>query len=212
MDEVAARQWLIDALDVSRETLDRLDAFAALLRAESARQNLVSAATLDHIFARHIVDSAQLALLAPRNASPWLDLGSGAGLPGLVLATLNAGHVILVESRRLRSDWLAKAAETLALDKVTIVAAKLEAMPTCRVAVITARAFAPLPKLFALAHRFSTEESLWLLPKGRSAADELASVRGAWQCDAHMAPSVTDPASAIIVARDVRPVRPDARR
>lgn len=207
MDEVAARQWLIDELDVSRETLERLNAYVALLRAEAGRQNLVSATTLEHIFARHIVDSAQLALHAPRESSSWLDLGSGAGLPGLVLAILNDQPMTLVESRRLRSDWLAKTAETLALENVTVAAVKLEAVPTCRAAVITARAFAPLARLLALAHRFADSDTIWLLPKGRSAAEELASVRTTWHGAFDMKTSVTDPDSAIIVARNVRPAR-----
>jgi 16S rRNA (guanine527-N7)-methyltransferase len=82
---------------------------------------------------------------------------------------------------------------------------KLERVETRAVGVITARAFAPLPKLFELAHRFSTEETLWILPKGRSAAEELASVATTWHGSFHMEPSVTDPDSAILIARNVRP-------
>ena len=203
MDEDRAKAWLAE-LGVSRETHERLDQFVALLREENARQNLVSAASLDHVYARHIVDSVQLWRLAPQ-AKSWLDLGSGSGLPGLILASLSDAPVTLVESRRLRADWLQRASDALRLGNVQIHAARLELVRSFPVAVITARAFAPLPKLFALAHRFSTEETLWILPKGRSAAEELASVAATWHGRFHMEPSVTDPDSAIIVAQHVKP-------
>ena len=203
MDEDRAKAWLAE-LGVSRETQERLDQFVALLREENARQNLVSAASLDHVYARHIVDSVQLWRLAPQ-AKSWLDLGSGAGLPGLILAILSDAPVTLVESRRLRADWLQRASDALRLGNVQIHAARLELVRSFPAAVITARAFAPLPKLFALAHRFSTEETLWILPKGRSAAEELASVAATWHGRFHMEPSVTDPDSAIIVAQHVKP-------
>lgn len=212
MDEAAAKAWLVETLDVSRETLARLEAFVALLTEENTRQNLVSAASLDQVWTRHIVDSAQLVRIANGWPGAWLDLGSGGGLPGIVLGILQPfTELVLVESRRLRWEWLKRAVEALALTNVDIEPLPVERVGHYRAGVITARAFAPLPKLLSMAHRFSTEETLWLLPKGRSAADELASVRGAWQCDAHMEPSVTDPASAIIVARHVRPVRKDRR-
>ena len=203
MDEARAKAWLAD-LGVSRETRERLDQFVALLREENARQNLVSAASLDQVYARHIVDSIQLWQLAPE-ARSWLDLGSGAGLPGLILAILSDAPVTLVESRRLRAEWLQGAAKTLRLGNVRVEATRLELVKSFPVAVIAARAFAPLPKLFALAHRFSTEETLWILPKGRSAVEELASVAATWHGMFHMEPSITDSDSAIIVARHVKP-------
>ena len=203
MDEDGAKVWLTD-LGVSRETHDRLDQFVAMLREENARQNLVSAASLDQVYVRHIVDSVQLWRLAP-DAKSLLDLGSGAGLPGLILAILSDAPVTLVESRRLRAAWLQRAAETLRLGNVKVEASRLELVKSFPAAVITARAFAPLPMLFALAHRFSTEETLWILPKGRSAAEELASVAATWHGQFHMEPSVTDPDSAIILARHVKP-------
>ena len=212
MDELAAQAWLRDDLRVSRETFARLEMLVAMLRVENVRQNLVSAASLDTIWSRHIVDSAQLLRLAGGAAGPWLDLGSGGGLPGLVLAVLNPSmSVVLVESRRLRWEWLRRAATALDLAHVTVESMPVEKVTTRSVGIITARAFAPLGKLFALAHRFSTEETLWLLPKGRSGPQELASTLDAWQCDAHMEPSVTDPHAAIIVARHVRPLARNKR-
>lgn len=205
MDEDEGKAWLT-TLNVSRETLARLDQFVALLRAANSHQNLVSANSLDHVYARHIVDSAQLWRLAP-SARSWLDLGSGAGLPGLVLAILSDAPVILVESRRLRIEWLHHAVALLHLTNVRIEASRLELVERFTAGVITARAFAPLPRLLSLAHRFSAAETQWILPKGRSAAEELASVATTWHGRFDMVPSVTDPKSAIIIAQDVKPVR-----
>jgi 16S rRNA (guanine527-N7)-methyltransferase len=230
--EEEARAWLRDRLHVSRETIERLDAYRQLVIEEAALQNLVSAATIPHFWARHIVDSAQLALLfhlgtspygVPTSAPPeprgrrmgmspnettttaWLDLGSGAGLPGIVIAILCDAPIHLVEERRKRHEFLTSASESLRLDNVTVHGCRLEAVPTQPVAVITARAFAPLAKLFAIAARFSQNETVWLLPKGKSAAEELESVRASWQGAFHVEQSITDPDAAIIVARGVTP-------
>lgn len=205
MDEGEARAWLSAHPFVSRETLEKFDRLAELLIDENGRQNLLSASTIPHILARHIVDSVQLVPLANCDDGAWLDLGSGAGLPGLVVAAMVNGPVTLVESRRLRCEWLARAADALGLGNVTVAHMRVETLTAITANVITARAFAPLPKLFALGHRFSTEETIWVLPKGRSAAEELESVADTWHGVFHMEPSVTDPDSAIIVARNVRP-------
>lgn len=203
MDEIDARQWL-DAAIVSRETRARLDAFAELLMAANLHQNLVSTASIEKIYARHIVDSAQLWRLVP-DAKCWLDLGSGAGLPGLIIAILTQAPVVLVESRRLRTEWLRYATQTLGLTNVQIEASRIENVQSFTAAAITARAFAPLPKLFALAHRFSLPKTRWILPKGRTAPEELASVALAWHGEFEVLKSVTDSDSAIIIAHDVRP-------
>ena len=105
MDEAEARAWVERECNVSRETMARLDAFADLLRAENERQNLVSRGTLDQLWLRHIADSAQLLRFAPAGAS-WVDLGTGAGFPGLIVAALHDGPVTLVEESRLRVEFL----------------------------------------------------------------------------------------------------------
>ena len=109
MDEADARAWVEREFDVPRETMARLDAFAALLREENERQNLVSQASLDQLWLRHIADSAQLLRFAPAPRASWVDLGTGAGFPGLIVAALHAGPVTLVEERRLRVDFLRRA-------------------------------------------------------------------------------------------------------
>ncbi|MEO7178225.1 MAG: 16S rRNA (guanine(527)-N(7))-methyltransferase RsmG, partial [Allosphingosinicella sp.] len=149
-----------DGLNVPRETIARLDAFAGLLSAENERQNLVSKASLQHVWSRHIADSAQLIRFAPECARSWLDLGTGAGFPGLVVPLFHSADVVLVESRRLRTDFLRTAASTLGVEqRVEIVCQRLETVATRSFDVISARAFAPLPKLLALAERFSTPET-----------------------------------------------------
>ena len=201
MDEASART----ALDVPRETLDRLDAFVALLRDENERQNLVSRASLDHVWRRHIMDSAQLLRFAPAGAATWLDLGTGAWFPGLVVACLFPGRVTRVEARRLRADFLARAADVLGVaDRTRIVCTRLERFDAPPFDVISARAFAPLHKLLSLAERFSTADSCWILPKGRNAQTELEAAESLWQGEFRLEPSVTDPDAGIVVAQRVR--------
>jgi 16S rRNA (guanine527-N7)-methyltransferase len=203
MDEGAARAWVEREWNVSRETMARLDAFAALLRAESRHQNLVSQGTLGHLWVRHIADSAQLLRFAPNPECSWLDLGAGAGFPGLVIAALRQGPVTLVEARRLRVDFLRRAAAVLEVD-VEIAAARAERLAPRPFSVISARAFAPLGRLLDLGTGFSTDKTIWLLPKGRTAAAELAGLDGSWQGDFRLEPSVTDAAAMIVVASGVR--------
>ena len=207
MDEDQARAWVERVCNVSRETMAKLDAFADLLRAENERQNLVSRGTLDQLWLRHIADSAQLLRFAPAGAS-WLDLGTGAGFPGLIVAALHDGPVTLVEERRLRADFLQRAAEAMTL-RVEILHARAERVPARPFDVISARAFAPLEKLLSLGTAFSTQKSLWLLPKGRNAETELAALDPSWQGDFRLEPSVTDAEAQIIVAERVsrKPVR-----
>jgi 16S rRNA (guanine527-N7)-methyltransferase len=201
MDEDAARAWL----DVPRETLERLYAFAALLTEENSRQNLVSRGSVDQLWSRHIVDSAQLVRSAPAGAATWLDLGTGAGFPGLVAALLHPARVTMVESRRLRADFLLRATEVLGItDKAEVLCSRVETLDPRPYDVISARAFAPLDKLLALGERFSTAETVWILPKGRSAKTELEAARASWQGAIRLEPSITDPDASIIVASNIR--------
>lgn len=193
------------ALDVSRETMERLDSFVTLLRDENERQNLVSRSSLEQIWVRHIFDSAQLVRFARRQAGAWIDLGSGAGFPGLIVAALRPQPITLIESRKLRVDFLRRAAALLGVeDRTTIGCARAEALPSEPFAVISARAFAPLDKLLAIAERFAAPETLWVLPKGRNAKSELEAAESLWQGDFRLEPSLTDAEAQIIVARQVR--------
>jgi 16S rRNA (guanine527-N7)-methyltransferase len=205
MTEDEARSWLA-ARNVPRETFEAIERFIAFLRVQSTEQNLVAASTLDAVWGRHIVDSAQLLHLAPDWTS-WLDVGSGAGFPGLIVALLGDGRrVTLVESRTKRIAFLQGAAWTAGIaDRVEIVGSAVEKMKPRRFDVISARAFAPLDKLLTLATPFADKSTQWVLPKGRRAAEELAAAHGSWQGTFELVPSVTDSEAAIIVASGVTP-------
>ena len=190
------------ARPVSRETFEKLERYVALLREENDRQNLVSAATLDQVWDRHILDSAQLVRYESHPAASWVDIGSGAGLPGIIVACLVEGPVTLIEPRRLRAEFLHKLSEALDL-RATIQFAKAERVAG-RFDMITARAVAPLTNLLKISAHLSTRKTVWALPKGRSASVELAEARRAWQGDFRVEPSVTDAESYIVVGTGVR--------
>ncbi|WP_051280429.1 16S rRNA (guanine(527)-N(7))-methyltransferase RsmG [Novosphingobium acidiphilum] len=200
--EAAARAWLTDRLGADAQAMARLGQLAAMLAEENQHQNLVARASLDQIWQRHIVDSAQL-LHVSRGTSGtgnWLDLGTGAGFPGLVIAALQPSRTVtLVDSRRLRTEWLVRAAAAMELDSVKVVLARVEDLPSRPHAVISARAFAPLPRLLALSARFSTPQTLWLLPKGAKARHELAELDERWRHTFHVEQSLTDSAAGVLV-------------
>ena len=204
--EEEAEAWVQTTFDVSRETMARLHDFASLLTQENERQNLVSRGSLASLWVRHFADSAQLLRFAPGPNASWLDLGSGAGFPGLIVAALHRGRVTLVESRKLRVDFLNRAAEVLDVTGWTeIVLGRVERLPPRKYDVISARAFAPIGELLTFAHPFSTEKTRWILPKGRSAQTELEAAESSWQGSFRLEPSLTDADSGIIIADGVRP-------
>ncbi|WP_114954605.1 16S rRNA (guanine(527)-N(7))-methyltransferase RsmG [Sphingosinicella terrae] len=203
MSEDEARAWIEAHFDVPRETMAALDRFASFLRESNERQNLVSSASLLQLWRRHIVDSAQLLSLAPSHDAGWLDLGAGAGFPGLIVAALHGGPVTLIEERRLRVEFLREAARLMSLD-VEVIGGKVERVAARPFGVISARAFAPLPRLLDLGLRFSTGKTVWLLPKGRNAQAELEALGTSWQGDFRLEASVTDQEARIIVATGVR--------
>jgi len=200
--ESAAREWVAKLPECDEAAMDRLNRLVALLADENEQQNLVSAASLGEVWRRHIADSAQLLAHVPREtSSPWLDLGTGAGFPGLVVAALRPEcEVVMVESRSRRVEWLERASITLGLDNAKAVGARLEKVEAFPACVISARAFAPLDRLLDLSARFSTERTIWLLPKGRSARQELEVLRG-WDHVFHVEQSLTDNDAGVIVGR-----------
>jgi 16S rRNA (guanine527-N7)-methyltransferase len=188
--------------DVPRETSVLIERLKGLVLAESARQNLISASTIESFDQRHIVDSLQLASFAQEGS--LLDIGSGGGFPGLVLACINTSPVHLVEPRAKRAAFLHDAATELGLGHVRVHASKVERVELAPVRTITARAVANLDALFAMAQHLSDENTRWVLPKGRGAASELEVARRTWQGDFRLVPSVTDAEAAIVIAEGVR--------
>ena len=190
--------------NVPHETIASLSAFVALLTEENERQNLVSRASLENVWQRHILDSAQLVAHAPPGAATWVDLGTGAGFPGLVCAALHPASFLLIEARRLRCEFLRRAAQALGVEmRVEILCTRCEAVPPLRADVISARAFAPLDRLFALGAHLAGPETVWILPTGRNAKSELDAARASWQGEFRLEPSRTDADAQIIVARGV---------
>lgn len=198
--EGSARAWFKALPEWNADAKERLENLAALLTVENGLQNLVSEASLAELWVRHYADSAQLLNFVPRETcSSWLDLGTGAGFPGIVLAVLRPDcEVCMVESRGRRIDWLQRTVETLDLANAKICGMKVEAMETRSFDAISARAFAPLPKLLELSARFSTDKTIWLLPKGRSARQELEELQG-WNHAFHVEQSITDAEAGVIV-------------
>lgn len=214
-DEATARAWIATLPGVSRETWSQLDGFAELLLAENERQNLVAKSTVepDVLWTRHIADSAQLLHHArgfDGRACRWVDLGSGAGLPGLVVAII-APHITmtLVETRKRRCDFLRDCVERLQLgDRVAVVESRSEKFVESKpFDIISARAFAPLPDLIAVSRHLAGSGTMWLLPKGQNAAKELSSAPASWQKMFHVEPSLTDDAAGIIIGRGLPPTR-----
>lgn len=200
--EAEARRFCAERTDSAG--LARLEKLALLLGEENERQNLVSTASLEAVWQRHFADSLQLLDHVPRGTSEWLDLGSGAGFPGLALAAAAPeSRFVLVESRKRRVDWLSRAASEMALENCRVVGARLENVDSFDAAVIVARAFAPLGKLLRLSARFSTPATVWLLPKGRSAAQEWADQPAEVRKMFHVEQSATDAGGGILVGRGV---------
>ena len=200
--EDEAREWLRKLPECDEDAWVRLETLIAMLVEENRQQNLVSAASLEQVWLRHIVDSAQLLPYVSRETcSPWIDLGTGAGFPGLVIAALRPEcEVIMVESRTRRVEWLDRARVAMGLDNARIAGQRLELVDSFPASVISARAFAPLEKLLTISARFSTSDTVWLLPKGRSAKQELEDLRK-WRHMFHVEQSLTDPHAGIIVGK-----------
>ncbi|HYZ34990.1 MAG TPA: 16S rRNA (guanine(527)-N(7))-methyltransferase RsmG [Crenalkalicoccus sp.] len=184
---------------------ERLETFLALLQRWNARINLVAdrdPATLRH---RHIEDSLQLVPLIPRGDGPLLDLGSGAGFPGLILAAATERETHLIEADRRKAAFLTEAARALALPRVTVHAVRIEAATPPKAAVLTARALAPLPELLRHAHRLLAPGGIALFPKGRSAPDELTAAARDWTMQVERFASRTDPAATILRLSEIHP-------
>jgi 16S rRNA (guanine527-N7)-methyltransferase len=192
--------------DVSRETWERLDRFVALLLSAQQTMNLIAASTVSQIWTRHVADSLQLLALAP-DARRWIDLGAGAGFPGLVIASALAdttgATVHLVDSTRKKAVFLAETAAALNLP-VTVHPERIEDFAKAnRVLfdVVTARAVAPLSKLLGYASPLLKRGTVGLFPKGQDVEAELTEASKYWTIEADLISSKTDPRGRIVVVR-----------
>ena len=200
-------QGFAELIPVSRETLARLEAYAALLTQWSARINLIGRDTVADLWRRHILDSAQLRPFVPEGAHSVIDLGSGAGFPGLVLAILGVPGVELVEADSRKSAFLREAMRITEV-AVTLRPCRIEAVPPHRVDIVTARACAPLDRLLSLAEPFLSPGSECLFLKGERVEEELTLARKDWTMTASQHQSRTDPRGVVLrlqqVAREPR--------
>lgn len=201
-DETSARAFVEGLTDAAG--MLRLEALSAALIKENQRQNLISRPSEAQMWVRHIADSAQLLRLVPREtpSRPWLDLGTGAGFPGLVIAALRPEwKIVLVESRARRVEWLEHMVRELDLGNCRVEGRRLGLVEHFKTSVISARAFAPLEKLLNLSAPFSTKATTYLLPKGRSAAQELQAMPRKIRGMFHVEQSLTDEEAGIIVSK-----------
>ncbi len=194
-------------LDVSRETLARMDAFLALVEKWQPTINLVAKASLPVAWERHVLDSAQLFEFCPVAARHWVDLGSGGGFPGIIIALLAAEtrpelQVTLVESDKRKATFLMQAARQLDL-RLNLVKDRAETLSPVFADVMSARALAPLVDICRLAAHHLAPGGIGIFPKGAQAASEVAVARALWQFDATLLPSHTDPAGRIVIMKNL---------
>lgn len=194
---------------VSRETLDRLQIYASLLAQWQKAINLVAPSTLGDVWRRHFADSAQLVRLAPPAARTWIDLGSGAGFPGLVAAILLAERetrprLTLIESDQRKCAFLREVARQTGVT-VDILTTRIENTATQfnlhQGEIVSARALAPLTDLLRLASPYLSDRSVGLFLKGREAEAEVAAALESWHFEAELVPSVTDVSARVVVVR-----------
>jgi len=183
--------------NVSRETLERLEAYVRLLTAWNARINLVGRNTMGDIWRRHILDSAQLFPMLPPRTRCLVDLGTGAGLPGLVLAIMGIMEVHLLEADLRKVAFLREAVRITGVN-ASIHPERIEDVAPFPADAVTARALAPLDQLIDISKKFRNLRTISLFLKGEAAQDELAVAQARWQMQAGLVPSRSDPRGAIL--------------
>lgn len=192
---------------VSRETMDRLMAYAGLLEKWQPKINLVGPRTLPEMWARHFLDSAQLFPLLPEGTRTLVDFGSGAGFPALVLAAMGVPDVHCIESDQRKGTFLREVARVAAIP-VTIHTARIDAVAAFPADVVTARALAPLSQLLDFATPFLTPSTLCLFPKGQNVEAELTEAHQIWNMQVTRHPSQTDAGATILAIHEVRRDQP----
>lgn len=200
---------LAEDWDVSRETSERIGVFRELLEAWNRRINLVSPKDIENLDQRHIQDSIQIYRLVDLPVATWVDLGSGAGFPGLICAILdleygNSTHFHLIEADTRKAAFLQETARLTGIN-ATVVPKRIEAAPSLSADIITARALAPLTRLCEYAVPFSHPETLMIFPKGAQSESELTAAQQAWHITCRRVRSSTDPVGTILMLTKVSP-------
>lgn len=200
MTEDEARRWLAERWPAA---VERVEAFITLVREEAPRQNLIAASTLNQIWSRHVVDSAQLALLVPPSYKPWIDVGTGGGFPGVICAIIRPEEFILVEPRRRRVEFLTDAVSRLGMmSRIEILPVRIEAV-TVVAGTISARAVSAISALLDNAWGCIDSSTHCVFPRGRIDQEDVAYARSKRRMTFHVEHSVTDPASEIAIFSNV---------
>lgn len=207
--ELINRETFVSRFNVSRETVELLDIYHAHVLRWQPAVNLIARRTLDEIWHRHFADCAQLAPLVPEHARTLVDLGSGGGFPGMVLAVLlrdKSLKVTLLESDQRKAAFLRDLARAVEIDLV-VLSTRIETDASVRSVgkadVVTARALAPLDRLLALAAPFCCVSSLCIFPKGRDVASELEVAQRDWRFAVELVQSETDGEARIALVRNL---------
>ena len=177
--------------------MERLETYAGLLQKWQSAINLVSSATIPNLWQRHFLDSAQLLPLAKSNTRLWLDLGSGAGFPALIVAILGVPEVHLVESDGRKCAFLSEVARATGTS-IVLHHCRVETVPTMTADVISARALAPLPDLLSMSARFADLNTVLLFHKGQDIEKELTEASKSWSMNLERLASRSDPSGVIL--------------
>lgn len=197
MNEDQARDWAVQRF--GEDTAARIDWFLDRVVVENDQQNLISPSTIGTIWSRHAVDSAQLIPLADRADGQWIDIGTGGGFPGMIVAITWPGRVALVEPRKKRAEFLQECVDGLGMgDRVTVHASKIETVPL-RADIISARAVATVENLLRAAAHCGKQETRWLLPRGRLDEREIKTLKRQWRFVFHVEHSITSAESSIVI-------------
>ena len=197
MNEDQARDWAVERFGA--DAAARIDWFLDRVVVENDQQNLISPSTIGTIWSRHAVDSAQLIPLADRADGQWIDIGTGGGFPGMIVAIAWPGRVALVEPRKKRAEFLQECVDGLGMgDRVTVHAAKIEAVPL-QADIISARAVATVENLLRAAVHCGKQETRWLLPRGRLDEREIKTLKRQWRFVFHVEHSITSAESSIVI-------------
>jgi 16S rRNA (guanine527-N7)-methyltransferase len=197
----------IGGLNVSRETFAKLEAFSALVQKWTPKINLVAKSSVSDIWQRHVVDSVQLYQFAPETYETWVDLGSGGGFPGIVMAIVARekhpyAKFTLVESDQRKAVFLRTAARELNLNAV-VLAERIEAIAPLVADVVSARALTALSGLLSHVDRHMSPSGVCILHKGKQAAQEIADAEASWQFELEDHASITDPEARLLVIQRI---------
>ena len=196
MTEDDARAWLLGRYDPQR--IASIEQFLTLVTAENERQNLIAASSIATIWTRHVVDSAQLIDWASVRGR-WIDVGTGGGFPGMIVAILRDAPITMVEPRKRRAAFLTEAVDELGLSNADVVADAVERC-TGNAATISARAVGSVEKLLQVTAHCATPDTRWILPRGRIEREQLADLRRSYPSKVfHVEHSLTDPGSTVLI-------------